>query len=104
MSRIDKSPEMLAFIDLIGNMSVAVLKLSDIQVGGAEVDIMTRMIDQEILRGNTQQLENSLKIKKVNKQRAKALYKGLCVLKLYFERGLYLLNKLIEQAKQDVQD
>lgn len=102
MSRVTNSPEWVEFINLTGSISVALVQLADVQVGGRKIDHITEVVDREIMEGNMSLLRESKKLNVVQKQRDMATYQGLRVLKLLFEKGLELLTKLTEMAETNV--
>ena len=101
MSRLDKMPEFTMFIEVTGKISVALIDFSKVYAKKDELDQAKKNIDDGILRGNPYSLGNLSDLKQTYKVRDKTLLNGLIVLKLLFERGLFLLNKLIEVAKKD---
>ena len=101
MSKIERSPELMMFIEITGRLSVALIEFSHVYAQGKEIEEVRTNLEAEILRGNPCSLKNVSHLKHVYEVRDKSLLKGLIVLKLLFERGLNLLNKLIEVAEKD---
>lgn len=101
MSKIEQSPELMMFIEVTGKLGVALVEFSQVYAKGDELEEVKNNLEAEILRGSPYSLENVTRLKQVYKVRDKSLLNGLIVLKLYFERGLILLNKLIELAEKD---